>query len=46
MKLKKKKKTKSTTEHIKYILQSYAGSKRFAEDAPSQLAAGGGCQPI
>lgn len=34
------------TELIKHDLQNYAGSKRFAEDVPSQLAAAGGCQPI
>lgn len=33
-------------EHIRPELQQYAGAKRFAKNLPSQLAAGGRCQPI
>jgi len=33
-------------EHIRPDFQQYAGSKTLAKDLPSQLAAGGRCQPI
>lgn len=42
----KPKLSKSMTEHIRPDLQQYAGSKRFAKDLPSRLAAGGRCQPV
>lgn len=43
---KKKILSESVIEHTRPDLQQYAGSKAFANNFPSQLAAGGRCQPV